>query len=51
MAFGMLPIVRYTGYADLLPNKVSWVRSVETNSGTIVVPGFAASSTLYSCFY
>jgi hypothetical protein len=39
MALGMLPRVRYTGYADLLPeNWVSWVLSVAMITGATTEP-------------
>ena len=43
MSFGMFPIVKYTGYAVLLPNNVICVQSVDIIKGTMVAPGFEAS--------
>ena len=42
----MLPMVRYTGYADLLRKRVISVLSVEIMIGMIVAPGSFASRIL-----
>ena len=43
----MLPIVRYTGYADLFRKSVTSVLSVDMMMGMTVAPGSLASRTLY----
>jgi hypothetical protein len=47
-SFGMFPIVRYTGYAVLVPNTTTQVLSEEMKSGMIVTPGNFFSSSFYT---
>ena len=47
MSLGMLPIVRYIGYAILSQNCVSWVLSEEIIRGTTVAPGSRSSRKDY----
>ena len=44
----MLPIVMYTGYADLFRNVVSWVLLEEMMTGTMVAPGWVCSTRFYT---